>query len=128
MLLQHTNTVTAENGPRPAGKPDQCFYCGQPLGAEHANDCVCRVKVVMVEVTMQIPRVVPASWPPGIVNFHLNDSSWCADNIGNDLERYLAAKSDDAPCMCGRFHGKFLREATEADLQGVDLVRLAAGR
>jgi hypothetical protein len=127
MLLQHTNLVTPENGPRPAGRPDQCFYCGQPVGAEHKEDCVCRVKVVMVEVTMTIPRVVPASWGADDVDFKLNESSWCANNIASDIGEYMAAMSDEAPCMCGAFHGKFLRDATEEDLQGVDVVRLAAG-
>lgn len=125
MLLEHTNMVTSENGPRPAGRPDQCYYCGQPVGLEHKADCACRVKVVMIEVTMRIPRVVPASWDAGLVDFHLNDSSWCADNIGDDLTQYLAAKNDDAPCMCGTFSGKFLRDADANDLQGVDVVQLA---
>lgn len=128
MLLEHTNKVTPENGPRPAGKPDECFYCAEPLGADHKPDCVCRLKVVMVEVTMTIPRLVPASWDAGMVDFHLNDSSWCADNIEGDLARYMAAKGADAPCMCGRFSGKFLRDADADDLQGVDVVEMAAGR
>ena len=128
MLLQHTNMVTPEHGPRPAGRPDQCFYCGQAVGTEHKADCVCRVKVVMVEVTMTIPRVVPASWDADSVDFHLNDSSWCADNIEGDLTRYMEAKGDDAPCMCGAFHGKFLRDATDEDLQGVNVVQLSADR
>jgi hypothetical protein len=98
------------------------------VGAEHKADCVCRVKVVMVEVTMTIPRVVPASWGADSVDFQLNESSWCANNIENDIGRYRAAMGDDAPCMCGAFHGKFMRDATEEDLQGVDVVQLAADR
>ena len=128
MLLEHTNMVTPTNGPRPAGKQDQCFYCKQPVGTEHKESCACRVKVVMVEVTMTIPRVVPAYADAGNVDFCLNDSSWCADNIETDLARYMDAKGDAAPCMCGTFHGRFLREATEEDLQGVDVVKLAADR
>ena len=86
------------------------------------------MKVVMVEVTMTIPRVVPVSWDADSVDFQLNESSWCADNIENDLSRYVAAKGDEAPCMCGAFRGKFLRDATEDDLQGVDVVQLAEDR
>ena len=128
MLLQHRNLVTPENGPRPAGRPDQCFYCGQPVGAEHKEDCVCRVKVVMVQVTMTIPRVVPASWDADAVDFHLNESSWCANNIEDDLARYKDAMGDDAPCMCGAFSGEYLRDATEEDLRGIDVAQLAAHR
>ena len=125
MLLEHTNMVTVENGPRPAGKPDECFYCRQPLNTEHKTDCVCRKKVVMVKVKMTIPRVVPASWDAGSVDFHLNDSSWCADNIEGDLSRYMEAKGDDAPCLCSRFSGVFVRDATADDLDGVDVVKLS---
>ena len=32
--------VTPERGPRPAGRPDECFYCRRPLGAEHEPACV----------------------------------------------------------------------------------------
>lgn len=128
MMLQHTNTVTPENGPRPAGMPDRCFYCGEPVGAEHKTDCVCRVKVVMVEVTMTVPRVVPASWDAGMVDFHMNDGAWCADNITTDLNRYMEARGEDSPCLCNTFHSKFLRDATDDDLQDVDLVCLSEGR
>ena len=125
MLMQHTNMVTKDNGLRASGKLDCCFYCGQIVGEEHKADCVCRLKVVMVEVSMTIPRVVPADWDESMVNFHLNESSWCADNIINDLNRYMIAKKQDAPCMCGTFFGKLLRDATEEDLKGIDLVKLS---
>ena len=124
MLLPHSNKVTTDNGPRPAGKPDQCFYCGQPLGADHATDCVCRQKIVMIKVEMTIPFLVPASWNEDSVEFQLNDSSWCADSIEHDLVKYMKAKSDDAPCLCEHFTGTYLREATEDDLVGIDTVKL----
>jgi hypothetical protein len=127
MLLAHTELVTPENGPRPFGRPDRCFYCGQALGAEHAPGCVLRRKVVMVEVTLRIPRVVPAAWDSRQVEFQLNDGSWCADNIEGDLAQYQESRGDDAPCLCGAFHAKFLREATAEDLQGLDLVTLSGG-
>ncbi len=28
-----------DDGIRPAGKPDQCFYCQQKVGSEHKKDC-----------------------------------------------------------------------------------------
>jgi hypothetical protein len=124
MLLQQTNIVTENNGPRSSGKPNHCFYCGQEVGASHRADCVCRVKVVMVEVSMTIPRIVPANWDESMVNFNLNESSWCADNISNDINRYINAKNQGAPCMCGTFCGKLLRDATEKDLKDIDLAKL----
>ena len=126
-MIEHSKIVTLENGPRPAGKPNRCFYCAQPIGSEHKADCVCRVKVVMVKVEMTIPRVVPISWDRGMVDFHLEGSSWCADNIVGDLQRYLDAKGDEAPCMCHQFTGEYIREATADDLRGVDLMKLSGG-
>jgi len=124
MLLQQTNMVTENNGPRASGKLDCCFYCGQIVGEEHKADCVCRLKVVMVEVSMTIPRVVPADWDESMVNFHLNESSWCADNIIEDINLYINSKNQGAPCMCGTFCGKLLRDATEEDLKDTDLAKL----
>lgn len=126
MLLEFTNFVTEDNGPRPAGKPDECFYCQQPLGGEHAQDCTLRLKVVMVKIELTMPRVVPASWDTEMVDFHLNDSSWCSDNIGNDIMCYLDAKEEGAPCLCGKFYGTCLGDATTEDLKGLDLVKLSA--
>lgn len=128
MIIKDTNIVTQHNGHRANKRIDCCFYCGQIVGEEHKADCVCRLKVVMVEVSMTIPRVVPADWDESMVNFHLNESSWCADNIINDLNRYINAKNQGAPCMCGTFCGKLLRDATEEDLNGIDLVMLSTSK
>jgi hypothetical protein len=64
MLFEPSKEVTPLNGPRPAGKPTECFYCKQQIGDEHAPDCVCRVKVVMVKVEMVIPAPFPRVGTP----------------------------------------------------------------
>lgn len=124
MYLEHTRLVTPLNGPRTAGKPTECFYCHQPLGERHKDDCVCFAKVVMVRVEMTIPRVVPAHWTQHDIEFHMNDSSWCASNIINDLQRMDEADEDNCRCLCSDFRGEFLREATADDLDGYTLTKL----
>ena len=128
MLLAHTKLVTPTNGPRPAGKPDRCFYCGELIGNEHKPSCPCRVKVVQLKVELILPVVVPEYWDADAVDFHFNDSSWCADNIANELVRYMEAKSYEAGCLCSSFEGTFIRDAEPEDLEGIDTVALAAGR
>lgn len=123
MILGHTRIVTPENGPRPAGKPTECFYCHRSLGGEHAMDCVCFSKVVMVKVEMTIPMVVPAHWGPHEVDFHMNDRSWCANNIVKDLQRMQEADEGHCRCLCADFHGDFVRDATDYDLEGYTLTK-----
>ena len=125
MIIAQTNIVTPENGPRPAGGPDHCFYCGEPLGAEHKPDCVCRKKVVMVEVTITFPRVIPQGWDIEKNEFHMNESSSCQDNlIDFDLDRFRAA-SGEGFCLCGLIKARHLRDATSDDIDGLDLNILA---
>ena len=32
-----------DDGIRPAGRPNQCFYCNQQVGKPHKQDCACLV-------------------------------------------------------------------------------------
>jgi hypothetical protein len=33
-----------DDGIRPAGNSDECFYCNQKIGTSHKEDCVCLQK------------------------------------------------------------------------------------
>lgn len=111
--MQHpeTHRVTAAHGPRPAGPPDRCFYCNQPVGAEHDPDCVCRERTVVIRLTMDVTVAVPEHWTVDDIEFKYNDSSWCMDNILSVLERPHA----HGACLCGSTHARFRHEATEDD-------------
>jgi hypothetical protein len=91
--IKKSNLVTKDNGPRPAGKPDQCFYCGEKIGKLHKKDCVCRVKEVDVR-----------SWDKQAIEFQRNDGSWCADNGLEDIVEYANKKG----CSCGFFKAELL--------------------
>ena len=100
-------------GIRPAGRPDECFYCRQTIGQLHGPKCVCVYKRVRYRVLMGGVRVGtyerndPYFWDEEMCNFHKNDSSWCADNALEDIEwsdPEAAKKLDDATsdrCSCG---------------------------
>lgn len=85
-----------DDGIRPAGKPDQCFYCQSYVGQEHDKECVTVLQIVKYKVYMNLDRRStesnrgievgtftrpdPHFWSSHDCEFHKNDSSWCADN------------------------------------------------
>lgn len=111
-MRQSSCLVTVENGPRPAGKPDECFYCQRKLGEEHLSRCVLRSRTVVVRVTIEMVRQVPDDWTAEDIEFHINDSSWCADNIVDDLTRFTERGEG---CLCRHLSAEYVREATAED-------------
>lgn len=106
MILEYTNKVTKENGPRPAGKSDECFYCHNKLGEDHKKDCVCRRKTVVMEYTFKLVIEMPQSFTPYDIEFNRNDGSWCASNAIEELKEM----TKDG-CLCNVFKAKYLGEA-----------------
>ena len=96
---------------RPAGKPDRCFYCDAILGDEHNKGCVLRSKTVIVKVEVEIVHVVPEDWDAKQIEFVINDSSSCANNILDEIED----QAERLGCLCGVLKGRFVREATKED-------------
>lgn len=54
---------------------------------------------------------VPVGWNEDLVEFWLNESSWCADNIISELESQAARMG----CLCDTFSAEFVRDATPED-------------
>lgn len=107
MKLPMTWTVTKENGPRPAGHPDECFYCQQPIGSQHKPDCVLRERTVVVRLTVEYPIRIPEFWTTEDLEFHRNEGTWCSNNLVDDIEKLR--------CVCGQSEFKYVREATADD-------------
>jgi hypothetical protein len=82
---------------RPARPDGTCFYCSVPLGQEHKKECVIRTKTVTISINIILPYETVESWDKEDTEFHLNESSWCADNIITELEKY----SKKHGCICG---------------------------
>ena len=96
---------------RPAGKPGVCFYCGVRLGKEHSQNCTIRTRTVMVEVRATLIMTVPEDWEESMVEFHMNESSSCSDNLLNSLSK----QAERMGCACAFVESKFVREATAED-------------
>ena len=86
-------------GIRPAGKQDECFFCGSKIGERHKNDCVVCCKKVKLRATIEFVTDVPFSWNKEEIEFHYNGGTWCADNLIEDLKKWIE-KEDDYTCMC----------------------------
>jgi hypothetical protein len=112
VIHPETHTVTAENGPRPAGKPDECFYCKKKIGELHKLDCVVRQKTVVVRATIEYTIVVPEHWDKDSIEFHRNTGSWCSSNAIGELYRIGVVEDS---CMCSQISFEYVREATAGD-------------
>lgn len=111
--------VTPESGPRPAGPPDACFYCDQPLGSQHAVDCVLRERTVVVRAVVEYVVTVPEGWEASLIEFQRNEGSWCAGNGLSEIGRLAeyVGRDDAVECGCGIASWEYVREATELDEQ-----------
>lgn len=110
-----------DDGIRPAGAPDECFYCQQKVGQPHKPDCVTVTKNVLYDVLMDDKKVgtllwpEPHGWSPEQCEFVRNESSWCADNAINSIkwtdpeaEKTIAALGE-WECSCSRLGFRFVR-------------------
>ena len=110
--MKRTNWTVGEYGVRPAGKPDECFYCHAKVGEEHKEDCAIRCRTVNVDFTIHTVMRVPECWTEDDINFKFNESSWCVSNLINDIVS-REEKLDKCPCFITE--AKYMGEATEED-------------
>lgn len=103
-----------DDGIRPAGPPDACFYCQQKVGQPHLAACVTMLKRVKVSYTFELEIEVPYSWSAAEIESHRGGSSWCANNAIEDLRDYM---DDFDTCLCRGFSAKVLGVAEPGPLQ-----------
>lgn len=77
-----------------------CFYCRQPVGSTHDDDCVLVSRMVRVKVTMEIDIEVPNGWDAELINFARNKGSWCKSNIVDDLQKAISRSENKCLCKC----------------------------
>lgn len=94
-----------DDGIRPAGPPDECFYCHQKVGKPHSPECVIVTRRVRVRYTFDIEVDAPYHWDKDDFEYHRNNSS-CQNNMIDDVANYAANLADE--CMCGRANAEFV--------------------
>lgn len=113
-----------DDGIRPAGKPDECFYCRKKIGEPHAPDCAIVTKRVLLliksldgSLTGTWELDVTHSFQPEMIEYMKNDGTWCANNIFDydeiewdqlDAWADLELMSKDG-CLCDKLRFEFVR-------------------
>lgn len=80
-----------------AGRPHKCFYCSGEVGKVHDDNCVCLTKRVRYRVTLELENDEPRSWDKAMCEFARNQGTWCADNVGDWIDR----ATEKNGCLCG---------------------------
>ena len=99
--------MVTEFAQRPARMDGTCFYCHQPIGSKHNDDCVLVMKTVVIRMTVVYEVDVPNHWDEDSIEFHRNESSWCASNAIRELDERFGGGDE---CMCCRAEFEFVRE------------------
>jgi len=94
-----------DDGIRPAGKPDECFFCNQKVGNRHKSDCVVVNKRVKIKYEFIIEVDLPHFWEKENFEFHRNEGTWCSGNSLGEIEQYL--ESEDS-CGCDVMKATYL--------------------
>ena len=104
--------IVTEKAQRPGGagiRDGQCFYCGQSIGQEHKKNCVLVKRKCKVRVTIEYEVWAPAHWEKDDIEFHRNESSWCASNLMRELDEL----DDKDGCLCPAATFEFVEHTSE---------------
>lgn len=124
--MRRSSWLVTEKGTCPSGGPDECCYCKQKIGADHAADCVLRRRTVVVRLNVEYVTTVEENdgEPPEHALFYWNEGTYCMDNALEDIRAFVydeeAGDDPDDPhktfgCICPVATIEYVREATEAD-------------
>ena len=106
---QYSEFTVTKIAERPANPTPVCFYCDQPVGDKHKKECVLIHKKVVVKATIEYEIEVPNFWTAEDIEFHRNESSWCSNNIIEELEDTRRKLG----CLCECIEFEFVRETEE---------------
>lgn len=98
-------------------KNSQCVHCRTKEGSEHAHDCVCRTRTVVVEMTVEYIIAVPEDFNEDLINFCRNESSACVDHAFDvEIPQWREHRENEGyVCLCPHVKTKYVREATRED-------------
>lgn len=64
-------------------------------------------KIKTIDWHISLPMDFPEDWDNEMIEFHLNESSWCCDNLIDLLEKY----SKENGCICNICEAKVLKDS-----------------
>lgn len=116
--MKRENWLVTDRGAKSSPTPGKCIYCSAGVGEQHTDDCVCRLRTVVVRMTIEYVIDVPESWTASDIDFHRNESSWCSNNANHELRKLFEhIEKDDVSCLCGTTRFEYMREASTEDEQ-----------
>lgn len=89
-----------------------CRDCKVKAGDEHESDCLLRKRTVVVDFTIRTVQAVPEDSDYSEIEFKYNESSWCSDNL---LDELIRRRKETGRCLCLVAEAQCIREATEQD-------------
>jgi len=104
--------IVSKQAMRPASDEEECFYCNIAIGGHHKDTCVLVSKKVKVKLTVEYEVEVPSFWNKDNIEFHRNESSWCADNAMDELIEVFDIDNEES-CMCGHLNFEYVGGDTE---------------
>ena len=107
--------LSNDNGIRPAGPPNACFYCKSIIGEHHKIDCVTVRKRIKVNLSIDLEINVPHFWNKGRIEFHYNEGTWCGDNVIEMLKAFR--KEHQEHCLCDNTKLSFIEDVDTTPIQ-----------
>ena len=113
MKRQFWKVIEGDN--RPAGPADWCFYCRQPHGTQHKEDCVIRQRTIVVRTTIDRVVEVPEYYTLEDIRFYLSKGTGCADNGVEEIHSMVKRLDSAGKCSCHLTTTEYVREAPAED-------------
>lgn len=114
--MKRDNWPVEDEGIRPAGESDRCFYCHEPKGGIHKPDCVVRQRTVVIKVSIDLVVTTTEDWGKELIEFKYNDGIYCMSNIVDNIVALRdRQREQDNGCLCDLAEVKFIREASRED-------------
>lgn len=110
--MKREEWVVGEHGIRPAGPPDHCFYCGEPLGHTHDEECVIRSRTIVVKASAEIVISVPECFTQEQI-----DRAYSHSQMIFSLEHLLKQLRERQDFILAQVKMSYVREATPQDEQ-----------
>jgi hypothetical protein len=88
-----------DDGIRPAGPGNACFYCRRKIGERHSTTCVTWVRAVKIRAIVEFDSDEPVSFTKRDIEERYNEGSFCASTILGWME--AMADESDRGCLCG---------------------------
>lgn len=85
-MSKRTIVQVDDDGIRPAGKPDECFYCKQKIGTQHKSDCVMLTQRGKVRLNLEVIGWLPCTGA--------KEAKYCLDWKDYGLVQFLRSVAD----------------------------------